>query len=247
MERQANSTCDASTQIIYYMPKYDWLLFDLDNTILDFAESSRLAFVSVYDALETDMPLSDVYTIYKEINHKIWKDREAGLISHTELKTKRWKLLCESITVVADPSALNDIYFDEIKKNAHYVEHVEALLPQLAARYKMMIITNGLSEVQWSRIHDKGLERYFEHIVISDEIGCAKPAKQFFDHCADLIGHPQKDRVLVIGDTPMSDIKGGNDYGYDTCWYRHDHLQDDGQQPTYTIDMMSEMRDVLSL
>lgn len=229
------------------MPKYDWILFDLDNTILDFSESSRLAFVSVYDTLGTNKPLDEVYQVYQGINHEIWKDREAGRISHTDLKTKRWDLLCEAIDIESDGSALNNIYFEEIKQNAVFVSGVEDLVPRLASNYKLMIITNGLSEVQWSRIHDTKLEKYFEHIVISDEIGSAKPSKHFFDHCAELIGHPQKDRVLVVGDTPLSDIKGGNDYGYDTCWYNHLQLSDDGQTATYNIYAMSEIADLLGL
>ena len=227
------------------MPKYDWLLFDLDNTILDFSESSKMAFATVYKSLGTHKPIAEVYENYNVINHAIWKDREAGLISHIELKTKRWKLLCDLLRVDADPLALNNIYFDEIKKNAVFVDGVEPLLPKLSSQYNMMIITNGLSEVQWSRIHDTQLEEYFEHIVISDEIGFAKPVKQFFDHCAELIGHPQKDRVLVIGDTPMSDIKGGNDYGYHTVWYNHNGIDDDGQVPTYTITDMRDMIEIL--
>ena len=227
------------------MPKYDWLLFDLDNTILDFSESSRLAFAKVYNQLNTNKELKDVYTLYKGINHSIWKEREAGLISHTELKTKRWKLLCDAIRVTADADKLNNIYFEEIKVNALFVDGVEELLPVLYKKYRLMVVTNGLSEVQWSRIEDKNLNDYFEHIVISDEIGTAKPDKKFFHHCAGLIGHPSRDRVLVIGDTPMSDIKGGNDYGYDTCWYNHNNIDNDGQVATFTISHMKDFIDVL--
>ncbi len=227
------------------MTKYDWLLFDLDNTILDFSESSRLAFAKVYSHLNTAKELKDVYTLYKGINHSIWQEREAGRISHTELKTKRWKLLCDELNCIADAENLNNLYFEEIKVNATFVEGAHELLDHLQGKYKMIIITNGLSEVQWSRIEDKNLKQYFDHIVISDEIGVAKPATEFFDHCAQLIGHPSKDKVLVIGDTPMSDIKGGNNYGYDTCWYNHNNIEDDGQVATYNISHMKDLIPIL--
>lgn len=223
------------------MGKYKWLLFDLDNTILDFTESSRMAFLKVFETFHIDKDIKDVFGLYKDINHKVWREREAGLLSHTELKTKRWKLLFEKLELDNDPLATNNIYFEEIKINPVFVDGAYELLESLKGKQSMMIITNGLSEVQWSRIKLTNLEQYFDHIIISDEVDCAKPDPKFFDLCYDLIGKSNKDSVLVIGDTPMSDIKGGNDYGFHTCWYNHNGLKDDGQKPTYNIEKMSDL------
>jgi len=225
--------------------KYQWLLFDLDNTILDFTESSRLAFHSVYDTFKTDKAIKDVFRLYKGINHSVWQEREAGLLTHTELKTKRWKLLFDVLGLPNDPLTTNDIYFEEIKINPVFVDGAESLLQSLHKKWKMMMITNGLSEVQWSRIELTGIRSYFEHVIISDEVDCAKPDPKFFDLCYDLIGKPDKDKVLVIGDTPMSDIKGGNDYGFHTCWYNHNGIDNDGQIATYEINNMSELSGLL--
>lgn len=225
--------------------KYQWLLFDLDNTILDFSESSRMAFSHVYETLDTDRDIADVFKSYKIINHHVWREREAGLLSHTELKTKRWKLLFEELELINDPLQTNNIYFEQIKINPVFVEGAEQLLESLKGKYRMMIITNGLSEVQWSRIRLTGLKQYFEHIIISDEVGCAKPDKQFFDICYEYIDMLDKEKVLVIGDTPMSDIKGGNDYGFHTCWYNHNMIDNAGQIPTYKISSMSELSTVI--
>lgn len=153
--------------------QFEWLLFDLDNTILDFSASSKLAFSAVYEALEVDKTLKDVYRLYSGINHNVWQEREAGMLSATEVKTKRWTLLCDVLDIEKDPSYLNDVYFEGIKKHVLFVEGAEDMLEQLVGKYRMMVVTNGLSEVQWSRINDTNIQRFFEHIVISDEIGIA--------------------------------------------------------------------------
>jgi YjjG family noncanonical pyrimidine nucleotidase len=225
--------------------QFEWLLFDLDNTILDFSASSKLAFSAVYEALEVDKTLKDVYRLYSGINHSVWQEREAGKLSAAEVKTKRWTLLCEVLDIEKDASYLNDVYFEGIKKHVLFVEGAEEVLEQLVGNYRMMIVTNGLSEVQWSRINDTNIQRFFEHIVISDEIGIAKPAREFFDHCAELMGFPSKDKVLVIGDTKMSDIKGGNDFGYATCWYNHKQSDQEGPEANFLINNISELQGLL--
>jgi len=56
-------------------------------------------------------------------------------------------------------------------------------------------------------------------IVISEEVGHSKPHPGIFDVAFARMGHPRKDQVLMIGDSLTSDIKGGCDYGIDTCWF----------------------------
>lgn len=221
--------------------QFEWLLFDLDNTILDFSASSKLAFSAVYRKLEVDKTLQDVYRLYSGINHSVWQKREAGKLSVTDVKTKRWTLLCDVLGIKKDAAYLNDVYFEGIKKHVVFVEGAEDVLKKLEGQYRMIVVTNGLSEVQWSRINDTNIQRFFEHIVISDEIGIAKPAREFFDHCAELIGHPPKDKVLVIGDTKMSDVKGGNDFGYSTCWYNHKQSVQVGPEANFSINKISEL------
>jgi len=111
-----------------------------------------------------------------------------------------------------------------------------------------MIITNGLSEVQWSRLRIMEMEHFFEHIVISDEIGSAKPAHAYFQHCDELINYTSKDQVLVIGDTLKSDIKGGKAFGYKTCWYNYYRKENDTDViPDFAIKDLKELFGLLGI
>ncbi len=60
---------------------------------------------------------------------------------------------------------------------------------------------------------------YIADTIISEEIGFAKPAKEFFDIAMARLGNPSKRDVLMIGDGWASDIQGALQYGIDACWY----------------------------
>lgn len=228
------------------MVKYDWLLFDLDNTILDFNKSSKVAFANLLEEIDSKLNAQELYPIYNRINRDIWEQREAGQISHDELKWKRWDLFFKKINIEFDPLKANERYFVDIKTKPFFVDNAKELLDEVDGRYKLMMITNGLSEVQWSRIELKNIKRYFEHIIISDEIGYAKPQEQFFKHCHQLIGDVDKSQVLVIGDTIKSDILGGNNFGYDTCWFDYyDEGNSTDIEPNFTIKGISELLDLI--
>lgn len=224
---------------------YEWLLFDLDNTILDFATSSRHAFYDAFDKYMITLEAPQ-YKRYKEINHALWVELEKGQISPEELKVKRWADFIAEFNLKADPAVIDNSYLDHISYNPIYVPDALDSIKMLSQKYKLCLVTNGLSQVQIPRLRLTGLEKYFQHIVISQDIGVAKPAKAFFDHCHNLTGQPMKDMVLVIGDTLTSDIKGGIDFGYDTCWFNF--LGEENQteyNATYNVSTHKELMKLL--
>jgi 2-haloacid dehalogenase len=81
------------------------------------------------------------------------------------------------------------------------------------------LVTNGLGEVQRARIERLDLEPLFDAIVISGEVGTAKPGTKIFDIAFDALGWPARESALMIGDSLSSDIAGGANYGIATCWY----------------------------
>lgn len=223
------------------MKKYDWLLLDLDNTILDFNASSKQAFFKIFNNLgEAD------YKLYRDFNHAVWLAFENGHITKDVLKVKRWSDFFEAIKIAADPQKTNDLYFDHIKMNPLFIEGAYQLILDLKRKYNLCIVTNGLSEVQNSRLQLSGLKDRIEHIVISDTIGVAKPESAFFDYTFKLIGRPMLEDVLVIGDTLNSDIRGGIAYGVDTCWYNYYREENETTyRATYEVKNINGLRRLL--
>ncbi|MCB6585700.1 HAD-IA family hydrolase, partial [Streptococcus gordonii] len=69
----------------------------------------------------------------------------------------------------------------------------------------------------YSRLRDSGLDQYFHHIFVSEEIGHQKPEKAYFDHCFKKLEHFNPKHTLIIGDSLSSDMQGGCNAGIATC------------------------------
>lgn len=83
----------------------------------------------------------------------------------------------------------------------------------------MAILTNGLKAVQRPRLAKSDIQKHIAEVIISEEIGFSKPAKEFFDVAFARLGNPSRREALMIGDGWNSDIAGAIRYGVDACWY----------------------------
>ena len=118
----------------------------------------------------------------------------------------------------------------------------EAVVRDLSSRFRLLLATNGIAVVQRPRFAGSSIRRYFEDVVISDEIGVAKPQTGFLEEAFSRMGEPSKSEVLMIGDSLSSDIAGGVNFGVDTCWFNPDGFALDGSpKPTYEIADLTEI------
>ena len=112
--------------------------------------------------------------------------------------------------------------------------------------FRSVVVTNGIKEVQRSRIGRSPLEPYFSDLVISEEAGSSKPSPAIFEHACARLGFHDKDRMIMVGDSLSSDIRGGVNFGIDTCWFNPgSKANDSGLRPTYEIRELSELRTIL--
>ncbi|MEG1250103.1 MAG: HAD-IA family hydrolase, partial [Citrobacter sp.] len=100
--------------------------------------------------------------------------------------------------------------------------------------------------LQQIRLERTGLRDHFDLMVISEEVGVAKPDPRIFDYALEQAGNPDRSRVLMVGDTAESDILGGINSGLSTCWLNaHQRVQPAGIQPTWTVASLSELEQLL--
>ena len=84
---------------------------------------------------------------------------------------------------------------------------------------------------------NSNIASYFEQVFISDRIGFQKPDKAFYDYIADDIAYFDYSRALMIGDSLLADIQGGNNAGIDTVWYNpYIKTNETGIRPTYEVN-----------
>lgn len=198
--------------------KYAWLLFDADDTLFDFprAEANALR----WTLEQCSLPFRpEFFAIYSRCNLQVWKEFERGEVTSLELRVKRFRLFFDETGMTGDPEAVSPLYLRNLALGADLLPGAEEVIRALRGRFHLALVTNGLKEVQRPRLERSVLRDSFERVFISEEIGAAKPSRDYFEAVFRGIGNPPKESVLLIGDSLTSDMRGGLDYGIDTCWY----------------------------
>lgn len=224
---------------------YEWLLFDLDGTLFDYNAAERNALSKAFH--KHGFTFNDDYLqTYRDINKKIWIDFENGRITQEEIKSERFRILAEALHIKIDPVRFSTDYLDFLSRDTNLIDGAEEVLKEVSNHYDIVLVTNGLKQVQRPRIGSSTIKDYFKAIVISEEIGYAKPDPRFFDITFEKIGNPPRNKVLLIGDSLTSDITGGTQYNIDTCWF-NPLMQESipGLQINYEIHALPDLIEVL--
>jgi 2-haloacid dehalogenase len=198
--------------------KYTWLLFDADDTLFDFPRAEANALKWTLE--QSGQPFQPEFIgLYSRFNQQVWREFERGEVTAFELRVKRFRLFFDETHLNADPQTVSPLYLQNLALGIDLLEGAEEVVRALKGRFHLALVTNGLKDVQRPRLEGSALRGCFEHIFISEEIGSAKPSYEYFEAVFRELGQPPKESVLLIGDSLTSDMRGGVDYGIDTCWY----------------------------
>ena len=224
--------------------KYTWILFDLDGTLFDYEKAESKAFEQMFNDLSLTYRTEYLH-IYQTINTQCWHELEKGRITPEELRTKRFKLLLNALGLIGDPERCSESYLQNLSQVSVMLEGAEEILEYLVKHYRLMVVTNGLAQVQHNRIQP--IAHYFHDMLISEELGVSKPDRMFFEEAFTRMDHPSKNEVLIVGDSLSSDIRGGYSYGIDTCWFNPNGLpKPDDIDITYEITSIYALKSFLS-
>lgn len=227
--------------------RYDKILFDLDNTLIDFDDAEKNALRLTFN--EFNIPYeSDYLKIYHDINDKYWKMLEKGLIERKVLIIKRFEDFFNLLTVTGvDCKAFNDTYLSNIangkKLLPNAVETVKAVF-ELGA--KCYLVTNGNKIVQNKRLQGQPFIKYISGVAISEDVGYKKPDKEFFIGAEKMFNVKFDSKTIVVGDSLTSDILGGINAGLDTCFVNTKNQDKiEGITPTYEIRNLPDLIEIV--
>ncbi len=198
-------------------------LFDLDQTLLDFHASEYKALGIVLRA--NGLAFSDeIYRAFKAYNESLWLELEKGIISRTELFTRRFQNVfrrCGADTAGLDPLKVNDDFIRTMSVNGVVMDGTLVFLEKMKANIpdaRIYIASNGVTINAKGRIASTGIDRYIDGLFISEDMGVAKPDAAFFDLCLERIGEP-KSSCIMIGDSLTSDMLGAKNASLDSVWF----------------------------
>ena len=217
------------------LDKYKYLLFDLDDTLLDFGKAQTLAFKKLLE--DENIEYSDeLFEQYEMINKSLWRSFERGEISNKVVTSERFIRFFALFGMKVDGSEVDNRFRSYLAEGNQLFEGIVEMLEKLSLTHKLYIASNGIGVTQHTRLKNNNLNKYFEKIFISEEIGSKKPDKKFFDIIFKEIGVKNKDEVLMIGDTLTSDILGANNAGIDSCLVDIHKISNPEIVPTYKIE-----------
>jgi 2-haloacid dehalogenase len=223
--------------------KYSWLLFDADDTLFDYPKAEA-------NALQTTLEQSglkfrpEFFEIYGRYNQQVWREFERGEVTALELRVKRFRLFFQHLDIEIDPATVSPLYLQNLARGADLLPGAEAVIRAVKGKYHLALVTNGLKDVQRPRLGSSAISDCFERVFISEEVGAAKPSPEYFEIVFHAIGRPPKNKVLLIGDSLTSDMRGGVEYGIDTCWYNPAGKTTD-LAVTYEIKRLEELKALL--
>lgn len=200
------------------MSRYTTILFDADNTLLDFTRSERDALIDTLHLMGI-VPDEEMIAKYSAINDAMWKKLERGEIEKAALRVARFEEFARCYGWQLDVCKMASSYTDFLSQKAYLMDGALETCRCLAAHCKLYVITNGLKFVQERRFSATPLAPLFLGAFISEEMGAEKPHKAYFDEVASRIPSFLPEKTLIVGDSLSSDICGGINVGIDTCWF----------------------------
>lgn len=214
---------------------YSHILFDMDDTILDFQKAQMVSFKCLLEKYSVPFSL-EAYHNYENINHSLWRQFDEGVLSKDIVQTDRFVQFFKTIGKEIDGTQANSEYQDCLASQVWLIPYAKETCMELSKHHTLFIVTNGVGLTQKRRFQASEIFPYFSDILISEDIGVAKPDKKFFDKAFALINCTERDKILLVGDSLSSDIQGANNAGIDCCWFNPKGIMlDNPLQITYTI------------
>jgi len=196
------------------------IFFDLDHTLWDFETNSDIAFETIFKKHEVKVDVQKFLNYYRGINEQYWKLYREEKITKEELRLGRLKDTFVKIKQTVNLQLLESLsvdYINVLPHNNQLFEGTHEILEHLYVNYKLHIITNGFNEVQYKKMENSGLSKYFDKIITSEDAGVKKPNPIIFEYALFQTKATSAESVM-IGDSWEADIMGAKDAGFDVIF-----------------------------
>lgn len=225
---------------------YTTLLFDLDDTLLDFGIARRAGHEAMCEA--HGLPFGEaLYARFNVINDGLWKAYEEGHVTQQHVLHSRHETLFKEFGHDVDGAVLDATYKEHLSRGFHPIAGALELVAELGRDFSLYIVSNGVASIQARRLDGSGLRPHFREVFVSEAVGAQKPHKAFFEHVFSRVAGFEAERTLIIGDSLSADIAGGHGAGIDTCWFNPHGKANEGRvTPTYEVRSYDELRKVVA-
>lgn len=233
------------------------ILFDLDDTIVDFSTSSSKAWQKVskefVNKYPVDFTAEELFKAIDATRDQFWTKLYQGKIKRDHSISEACQMLQGVLKLVDYPDlskagemadSFNKFYFESLAVFKGAIETLEKLQ---ALQMRMALITNGDSKKQRTQLERLNLERFFEVILIDTELGFSKPDPRIFNLALEKLALRPAE-VWMVGDSLVNDIDGAQKIGIYSIWndFKSKGLEKNSTVvPDKIVNSISEILDFL--
>lgn len=218
---------------------YRLLLCDADETLFDFGKSERNAISETFQSFGIP-DTEELRATYHAANMAQWKRLERGETTQKRLRVARFEDFLALIGKSGDPQAMSDKFVESLARQGFALQGAEEFCAAVSARIPIIIVTNGISEVQRGRLAHSPLRRYLSGMVVSEELGVSKPDPRIAEEALRLAGCTDRSGAVLMGDSVTADIPCALNAGIDSILFAPDGGAPDGHGATYTVKTYDE-------
>jgi len=217
------------------------VIFDLDNTLIDFLKMKKISCNAAIDAMigaglnvkreKAIKALFELYDMYGMEEKKIFQKFLKKLTGKID-----YRILASGIVAYRRVrTGLLEPY-----PNVDYV-----LLKLKGRGIKIAIVSDAPRLKAWVRLVSVKLANYFEIVVTFDDTKQRKPSKLPFKAALKQL-NLKPSECLMVGDWPDRDIKGANALGMQTCFARYGNPKIKNSYADYEISNIKELIDIVN-
>ncbi len=220
--------------------------FDLDDTLVDHhaaEEDAHRETHATHASLFSGVPFEDWLAAYRRNNLRLWREYGKGEIDRPTLATRRFALPLADLGLdVEGGASVSAFYIDAYNRNWRLIEGAEDVLQHASALGVVGILSNGFRQTQRAKIARFGLDRWAEHVILSEDVGAMKPSRAIFDAAWQAAGREPRRRVYV-GDSFATDIVGAKEAGWFPIFFdRHGH---GAPEPVVFVTRLADLKPLL--
>ena len=225
--------------------KYTHLFFDLDDTLWDFQANANESLREVFDKYHLEKyfdGFEHFFSLYIERNIELWELYRQGKTTKAKLNKERFlyplRQVGENNEDLANSFGNDFLRISPTK--THLVKGARETLEYLSENnYSLSIISNGFPELQYDKMKNTGIEKFFDKVFLSESVGKHKPHRDIFDYAVKS-SNARKKQSLMIGDNWEADIVGARLAGIDQAFFGEAFDWD--KEPTFQVDFLEELK-----
>ncbi len=226
------------------------VFFDIDGTMTDTPAAWRAGAAALLERgrhILGDMDFEDFYELWSDRSRHHFERFMRGEISYVDQGRHRMRdLFASAGGTICDEDADTELarYRADCDANLGLYDDVLPCLEALSDR-PMGVITNGQLIQQRRKLEIHDLLKWFDPVLVSEEVGVPKPAPEVFHEAARRAALPPE-RCLYVGDWLDIDALGAREAGMYGVWIRRDGQPACDQCPVAVIETLADLPDLVA-